>query len=149
MNFLYRVISYIVLALLLASVIAISINHQTFYKSTFFLGMGLGLWFFGDYKMLQIDKYYNYSFFIAILFLGYGLLIKQFININLDLVDLGSYYPLSLLLVQKPLRLIFKQTLNREPVIDKPPPTFWDGVYTILLFLAFAVLPFIIMDNLK
>lgn len=146
----FRIISLIALGLLIVSLLTILINSHTFFKANFFVGLGLGVWFFGDYKMLQVDKYYFYCFLIAITFFGYGLFIKkQFSNSTLKLTDLGSLYPISLLIVQKPLRLIYKLFLKREPVVDRPPPTFWDFVYSILLFLAFAVLPFVIMDNLK
>lgn len=146
----FRIISLIALGLLIISLLTLLKDNHTFFKATFFVGMGLGVWFFGDYKMLQVDKYYLYCLFIAIIFLSYGLLIKkQFSDSVLKLADLGSLYPISLLIVQKPLRLIYKKILKREPVIDRPPPTFWDFIYTILLFLAFAVLPLIIMDNLE
>ena len=146
----FRTISLIALSSLIVSLLALLKDNNTFFKATFFLGMGLGVWFLADYKMLQVDKYYLYCFFIAIAFLSYGILIKrQFSESIITLPDLGSLYPISLLIVQKPLRLIYKRIFKREPVVDRPPPTFWDFIYTLLLFLAFAVLPFIIMDKLK
>lgn len=142
----FRILSTIAGSLTLIGLIINQFDSQIFIKFSFFLGMGIGGWFFADYKMLQSDRHYLYSFGIAI---GY-LLFVLFNNgeFNKSVLDYGALYPLTLLLVQKPARLIYKATLSREPVVDKPPPTFWDGVYMIILFLGFGVLPFIIMDSL-
>ncbi len=96
--------------------------------------------------MLQSDRHYLYSFGIAI---GYLLFILTYIReFNRSVLEYGALDPLTLLLVQKPARLIYKAILSREPVVDRPPPTFWDFVYMIILFLGFVFLPFIIMDSL-
>jgi len=141
----FKVISSIALGLILISNLIIYIDIQVFFKITFFLGLGLGTWFFSDYKMLQIDRYYTYSFIISLVYFGYGYILKSQYSYLVDFNDLGSLFPISILIVQKPLRFIFKQILNREPVIEKPIPTFWDGVYTLILFFSFALLPLIII----
>lgn len=141
----FRIISIITLSLTIVSLLALFKDTETFFHATLCIGMGLGLWFFIDYKMLQDSRYYLYSFSIAITFLGYGILIqKQFPNLKLDPVELGSLYPIWLLTLQIILRLTFKQLFNREPVVEKPIPTFWDGVYTLMLFTGFTSLPFIL-----
>lgn len=106
----------------------------------------------GAYKDIKkalrqwIDLYANES----LAFLGYCLLVKRNLGFyKPDLADLGASYPLSLLITQKPARLIFKKLLNREPVVYKPPPTFWDGVYTIILFFGFAILSLVVIDKFK
>lgn len=139
----FKLIFFIAIGLLIMSFIISFFDKQGFIKFNFFLGMGLAIWFFSDYEMLRSNKYYIYCLMIAIIFLGYSMVIKQHLNINLQLVDLGAFYPLTLLLIQKPARFIYKFLLNREPVIEKPPATFWDAVYMIVLFLAFAVLQFL------
>ncbi len=145
----FKWISLVALCLTLISLVVSIYDPHAFVKFTFFLGIGIGVWFFGDYKMLQLDKYYIYGLLISTGFLGYAIFVKQELNFNVGIVDLGALYPLTLLVIQKPTRLIYKYFLNREPVVDRPPPTFWDGVYILILFLGFTVLPFIIMDSLK
>ncbi|WMJ75395.1 hypothetical protein RCC89_19850 [Cytophagaceae bacterium ABcell3] len=145
----FKLISVIVLGLMLISAFTCFYDQKVFIKFTFFIGLGLGVWFFGDYKMLQSNKYYAYCLLLSIAFLSYSILINQELNLKDGIIDLGALCPIALLIVQKPTRFIFKSLLNREPVIDRPPPTFWDGVYTVILFLSFVIVPFIIMDSLK
>lgn len=146
----FKTISFIVLGIMVISSLTLFFVNYIFFKITFWLGIGLGTWFFGEYKMLQINKYYNYSFLIALAFLCFGVFIKYiFPSLSVEILDLGSLIPISVLVVQKPLRLIYKLTLNREPVVDTPPPTFWDWVYTIILFLSLAALPMTIMNQIK
>ncbi|MPR36154.1 hypothetical protein [Salmonirosea aquatica] len=142
----FKILAIIAVSLTLIGIIINQIDPQIFRKFSFFLGMGIGVWFFLDYKMLQSDRHYLCSFGIAI---GYFLFIlTNNGEFNKSVLDYGALYPLTLLLVQKPARLIYKATLNREPVVDRPPPTFWDGVYMIILFFGFGVLPFLIIDSL-
>lgn len=142
----FKILSIIAVSLILTVIIVSQFDPLLFREFSFFLGMGIGVWFFTDYKMLQSDRHYFYSFGIAVVYLIFVLLNNG--EFDKRVLDYGALYPLTLLLVQKPARLIFKAILKREPVIDRPPPTFWDGVYIIILFLGFGVLPFIIMDNL-
>ncbi|MGQ3677993.1 hypothetical protein [Tenacibaculum discolor] len=142
----FKILALIVVSLTLIGIIINQIDSVIFLKFSFFLGLGIGIWFFSDYKMLQSDRHYLYSLGIAI---GYFLLIlTKNGEFNKNVLDYGALYPLTLLVIQKPTRLIYKALLNREPIIDRPPPTFWDGVYMIVLFLGFGVLPFILMDYL-
>ena len=142
----FKIIAITVISLILIGIIINQTDPVIFRKFSFFLGLGIGVWFFSDYKMLQSDRHYLYSLGIAI---GYFVFIlTKNGEFNKNVLDYGALYPLTLLVVQKPTRLIFKAILNREPVIDKPPPTFWDGVYTIVLFLGFGILPFILIDYL-
>jgi hypothetical protein len=143
----FKILALSAVSLVLIGIIINQFDPQVFRKFSFFLGMGIGLWFFADYKMLQSDKLYIYCLGIAIGYLFF--IITNNGEFNKVILDYGALYPLTVLLIQKPTRLIYKATLNREPVIDRPPPTFWDGVYTIILFFAFAILPFLIMDSLK
>lgn len=142
----FNILATIAFSLTLIGIILNQTSPQIFLKFSFFLGLGIGVWFFSDYKMLQSDRHYFYSLGIAIAYLLF--IITNNGEFNKSVLDYGALYPLTLLIIQKPARLIFKLALNREPVVDRPPPTFWDGVYMIILFLGFGVLPFIIIDSL-
>lgn len=142
----FKIIATIGVSLTLIGIIINQTDPQIFRNFSFFLGMGIGVWFFSDYKMLQSNRHYLYSLGIAVAYLLFIIINNG--DFSKSVLDYGALYPLTLLIIQKPARLIFKTSLNREPVVDRPPPTFWDGVYMIILFLGFGVLPFIIMDSL-
>lgn len=145
----FKVISFIAIFLFVISLLVSFYDTQIYIRMTFFFGMGLGLWFFVDYEMLQSDKYYIHSLLISILFLSYSILVKKELNkINLDFVDLGAFHPLSILIVQWPTRKLYLSLFKREPKIDRY-GKFSDLIYTLILFLSFAVLPLLIMDKLR
>lgn len=49
-----------------------------------------------------------------------------------------------LLLIQKPVRRIFKNVTQREPVVDKPAPLKADFLYMAMLFIGSLLVPIII-----
>lgn len=142
----FRVISIIAPALLLLSLIVHQYYNPAFMDFSFLLGMIMGVWFYGDYKMLQSDKHYFYCLAIALTYLLY--IVKINGGFNKDILHYGALYPLTVLIIQKPARLLFKAILDREPVVDKPPPTFWDFVYMMILLFGLSYLPFIMMHFL-
>lgn len=142
----FKVLSLITVSLLVIGIIINQIDTHVFVKYSLFLGMGIGLWFFADYKLLQSDKYYIYCLVIATCYL---IVVMSFVGgFNKKILDYGALYPIAVLLIQKPTRLLYKLFFNREPVVDRPPPSFWDALYMGILFFGFAALPFIIMDHL-
>lgn len=145
----FKVISIIALIIIAGTFLIFSNDKDLLVKITFFTGMAIGVWFFGDYKMLQIDKFYIISFLFAGLFLGYGFLLKNTILDNVELIDLGSLFAISFLIVQKPIRLLYKQIFDREPEIVNHGGRFWDLVYTIILFLSLVMIPFLLSDKIK
>lgn len=145
----FRIISFITIVLFFASLFLPFYDTQTYIKATFFLGLGLTLWFFIDVEMLQSDKYFFFDFLISIIFLGYTVLIKKILNnTQVDFVDLGAFYPLSFLIIQWSTRKIYIFLFKREPTIDRY-GKFADMIYTLILFLSIAVLPLIVMDLIK
>jgi hypothetical protein len=140
----FKIFSLIAFGLLIIGIIINQFDTEIFIKYSFFLGTGTGVWFFADYKMLQSDKLYLYSLGIAI---GYLIFIVIFIGeFNKEILAHGALYPITFLIIQKPTRLLYKAIFNREPVVDRPPPTFWDIVYIMILYMALLILPYIIMD---
>ncbi|NIK93218.1 hypothetical protein GZ212_13730 [Mangrovimonas sp. CR14] len=124
-------------------------NVKIIEKWTLFTGMGIGLWFFMDYEMLRINDFYIKSLLVAVGFFCYGYLFRNYYQENIfDLNSVSFIYPLSLLIVQYPIRQLYKVIFNREPEVDKH-GKFADLIYTMILFFAFALLPFIIFDYLK
>ncbi|MBT1704064.1 hypothetical protein [Chryseosolibacter indicus] len=142
----FNVLLLIVVSLFTIGIIIKQIDNHTFAKYSLFYGMGIGLWFFGDYKLLQSDKHYIYCLIIAICYLVVAIVFVG--GFNKHILDYGALHPIAVLLIQKPTRFLYKLVFNREPVVDRPPPSFWDVVYIGVLFLALTVLPFLIIHGL-
>lgn len=110
-------------------------------KTTGFIGMGLGIWFFMDFEMLKSNLYYLKCLIISVSFLGYVIFFKShYPDLGL-FANWGALNPLSLLLLQWPGRKIYLAIFNREPEVDKQGKTA-DRVYTFLLFFSMVLLPF-------
>ena len=143
----FKIISFIGLVLLLIAHVIYLTDIDTFLIIFCVIEIGISGWFLSDYKMLQSNRHYIYCLLISIAFLGYGLLLKETLNFNIDPVIIVALYPLSLLVIQKPARLIFKSYFGFEPVVDKPAPTIEDGVYSLILIFGSMGLSFIMFIN--
>ena len=88
------------------------------------LGGGLFAWFFLDDKMLQSNRYYMYCFLITLVFVVCCIIEKQFFC---------SLLPLNFLVIQKPVRKLYKLLFKREPEISSPEKRFADFVYLMIL----------------
>jgi hypothetical protein len=108
------------------------------------IGIGLGIWYLMDYKMLRIDRLYNLSLIISIIYLVSGLTLIWKIAPNCE-IGFGLLYPLVLLLTQKTARKIFLQIMKKEPEINTHGPISF-GIYSMCLFLIPIVLVFFIKD---
>jgi len=127
-------------------ILTITNDIRLFISVTFFIGLCTGVWFLSDYEMLREDKYYILCLIIGIAYLGYGLALNDhFATGNYSLLDSGSLYPLTLLVIQWPARRLYLVIFNREPKVENG-GKFWDIVYSIILFIGLAVLPFLIME---
>lgn len=111
------------------AVLAFGVAIQTQYRML--LPILLGTYLTVDYKRLQTRKSYlrllGLTAFCTILFTA-AMLHYQDASMGFALV-----MPLSLLMIQPPLRWLFISIMNREPVVEKPAPSMLDFVYTIAL----------------
>jgi hypothetical protein len=137
----FKIISLVWLGLLMISVVFYFVEINIYYFFTWFLGMLPYVWFLHDDKLLQSNKHYIYCLLTTIAFGVYCL----FIAPETDLV-VSVLFPLSLLVVQKPTRLIYKSLFKREPIYRGN--TWGDFVYTAILIATFG-LPIIIWNLLK
>jgi hypothetical protein len=122
------------------SFMVLYVDIDIFIKYTFLIGLGMGVWFFVDYELLRIPKYYFQFFLLALSFFGYGLIVQIFVERENLLLIVGVLYPITFLIIQRPLRLIYISILKKEPKVERY-GSFSDLVYTIILFLGIAVLP--------
>ena len=121
-------------------------NTELFPKINYGIGAMVWIWFFGDYKMLRQHKYYIYAMMLSVLILLYGCLLAIRLQLakNSELIVIGSVLPISLLLIQKPVRNVFKNVTQREPVVDKPAPSKADFLYMAMLFIGSLLVPIFI-----
>lgn len=133
-----RFIIVLALIIIVAAINSLSLfvipHNEISIITTFILVFIVGAWFHWDYKMLRIDKYYIYSFIVAVVDLFYGLLIREHLSDNDIFLYYGFYFPVIYLIVQKPLRLFFIRKFDREPIIERD-SSLWDGAYGIALII--------------
>ncbi len=95
----FNILATIAFSLTLIGIILNQTSPLIFIKFSFFLGLGIGVWFFSDYKMLQSDRHYFYCLGIAIAYLLF--IITNNGDFNKSVLDYGALYPLTLLIIQK------------------------------------------------
>lgn len=141
----FKIIALIFTFLIVASIF--SVNKPDFFmKIVTLTGIGMTTWFFSDYKMLRVNKYYLFSLFIAAGLFFYGYTVRNLPPYIYKFMK-GFHFmfamPLLFIVVQKPVRLIFIRIMKREPVIEKPMPTLADGLYGIAIVVIMIVLGFL------
>ena len=123
-------------------------QENNFILFNFALGFGVTGWFFYDYKMLQLNDFYLKSLLIGLLIGLYGYYLYQhFSGHNRDLIINSAILPIFFLVTQRIYRFLFKSLMKREPIVDKPAPSFADGVYMFALFMTTILLPTIIINK--
>lgn len=129
-------------AFVLSVLFSIMTNNQIFFaKSSSAFSLFLVVWFFIDYNMLQQHKLYYQSLTLAFFFFVYVSFWQHYVlEDTIKILNVIIFAPVVLLLVQKPLRFIYKKLFNREPKVDQF-GKFADLIYSILLLLGFSVLP--------
>ena len=147
----FKIISLIAIILFISIFLTYSITQDVvlFHKLTFYFGMGIWLWFFSDFEMLERLYLYKWCFIVSILYGVYAIFLNNHFG-DLDSIDLyfGALHPLTLLIIQKPLRHLYKTIFHREPKVDKH-GKFADLVYTLILFLSSLLTPMLIYGHLK
>jgi hypothetical protein len=137
------IISMLILTLVIISYVFIE-NSKSFGLTTGLIFVGIWGWFIFDYKMLQHLSFYLMALAISILIIIYSsFLIHKLLPLDNRFIRSASFLPFFLLIIQFPLRRLFIKILKREPVIDKPAPSLADFVYTMILWMASIVFPFI------
>jgi hypothetical protein len=107
-------------------------------------------WFFSDYKMLRNSRYYNYCLGIGVLLTSIAFSFAAIKALNESKFALYMSLSAIILLVnQRLLRKLFLKIFKREPVVEKPSPSWKDMLYAMSLLLAtgwltiFLILTFI------
>lgn len=146
----FRIISFIFsIALVTSSLyLLITSNISVFSIITLSLGIGITLWFLIDYQMLRVEKFYYKCLIAAITFLIYNNLIDFITQHNSIMTKLAGLYPFCFIIIQIPVRKVYIKIFKREPELDRY-GKFGDVIYTLILMLSIAALPFILLDAMN
>lgn len=147
----FKIILVIAIVLFLSTYFMLFVlkNEELFLKGTFFLGIGIWLWFFSDYEMLRHSKYFLRCLVVSVIYAIYGIaLYNQYRDADNVLICFGALHPLTLLVVQRPLRQLYLMLFKREPKVDKH-GKFSDLIYTLILFISTIILPMLIIERIE
>lgn len=107
------------------------IDSYWYEKSILFLAIVAITLPFAIYEYLQhLSIYLKFLTFAVIFKLYFDL---DYYKLELNTKDLLSNTLCAFLLIQPPTRFIFKYIVKREPVVDRPPPSFIDFIYMATL----------------
>lgn len=124
-------------------------DQEIFEKSTWILFMGIGLWFFIDYEMLRHEQLYLRCLIISLGVVAYAYFLSNYFQTNIsDITFASSLYPFVFLLIQWPIRRIYKAVFKREPKVDKH-GKFADLIYSLILFIGLVIIPYLIVDYVQ
>jgi hypothetical protein len=146
----FKIIGIIITVLIVVGIFTFN-KPDFFMKITTLTGIGMMTWFFSDYKMLRVNKYYLFSLGIAVgmFFYGYAVMNSPpYFYKFMKRFDFIFAMPLLFIVVQKPVRLIFIRIMKREPVIEKPMPTLADGLYAIAIVIIMIAIGLLFLGKL-
>ncbi|ASV30753.1 hypothetical protein [Maribacter cobaltidurans] len=142
----FAIISLALLIFLVFHFLYINGNSDMMEKErvTWFLYAGVSIWFYIDGEILKKDILYLGCFAIAIILMVYG---GNFVN-NFPIIiteKLGPFtlMPLAFLMLQWPLRRIYKGLFKKEPKTDRG-GGITDFIYSMALIFGSIILPFVL-----
>lgn len=113
----------------------------TFESVSFFLFIGMSGWFFYDFKILRNEKRYLKCLGLSALLLIHISLITYVKMVHLNEFEFGLVvFPVVLLLIQWPLRLLFISIFNKEPEVEHRSRSLRNFLYVLILFLVPAAI---------
>lgn len=116
-------------------------NHYNLFSTAFIFSTGVVVSFFAvGYKMLRYNNLYIYLLLLSLIIFHFPLFIRGYLTYFwVSDIELNfALLPLTFLLIQKPLRLLFINYYKREPIIvsrfDRHGSTS-NNVYTFIVFM--------------
>jgi hypothetical protein len=108
----------------------------SFENVPFLLSVGISIWLFWDYKLLQNNtRYLKCLGLVSIILISIFLFAKMgMLHVSKEKMA-SAIFPLILLIFQWPLRYVFIQINSREPIVENHPRSFTNGLYTIVLLV--------------
>jgi hypothetical protein len=136
----FKIVSAVILSAFILSFFFFR-KEDEFLTANYTIAFAVWGWLTFDYKILQIDKLYFGSLGLGLTIFSYGLFLNDYFDENITMVQSATTMPVFLLIVQRPLRLIFMRLMKREPKVEKPAPSFADFVYIFTLWIVTILIP--------
>lgn len=121
-------------------------SHELYFLINFIIAFAVWAWLIFDYEILQIDAFYFSLLGLGLAIFFYGqMLYNTFPNeAHNSLILSGTALPLTLLIIQRLLRIVFKKIMKREPIVEKPAPSGADFLYSFVLFVTTLMTAFLL-----
>lgn len=116
-------------------------TEDNFLTINYVIAFSVWGWLTFDYKILQVDKLYFSSVGLGLAIFLYGLFLNEKFDENVPMIQSVTTMPIFLLVIQRPLRLAYIRVMKREPVVEKPAPSFADFVYIFILWMITLTIP--------
>lgn len=136
----FKIISAIVLSAFVLTFFLFR-SENDFMTINYVIGFAVWGWLTFDYKILQVDKLYFSSVGLGLAIFLYGLFLNKYFDENSPMIQSATTMPISLLIIQRPLRLGFIRVMKREPKVEKPAPSLADFIYIFLLLMITILVP--------
>jgi len=137
----FKIVSIVVIAAFALTFLFFK-TEESFFTINYAIAFAVFGWLLYDYKILQIDSLYYGSVGLGLTILLFGYLLNEkFSNEDNSLLLMGTSMPIFFLTIQRPLRFAFIRIMKREPIVDRPSPSFADSVYVIILLLSSILTP--------
>jgi hypothetical protein len=116
-------------------------TKDNFLDINYYISFGVWGWLIYDYKILQNDKLYCSSVGLGLAIFFYGMFLNKNFDENFSMIQSVTSMPIFLLIIQRPLRLLFIKIMKREPKVEKPAPSFADFLYIFILWMTTLIIP--------
>lgn len=138
----FKIISAIIISAFVLTYLIFKAD-ENFLKINFTIAFVVWGWLAVDYKILQVDRLYFGSVALGLMIFLFGYLLKkEFANEeNIPHVLSATTMPIFFLIIQRPVRFVFKRIMKREPKVDRPAPSFADFVYIFILWMTTILVP--------
>lgn len=136
----FKIISAIVLSAYVLTFFLFQ-TEDNFLTINYTIAFAVWGWLTFDYKILQVDKLYFSAVGLGLAMFFYGLFLNKNFEENIPIILSVTTMPIFLLIIQRPLRLVFIKLMKREPKVEKPAPSFADFVYIFILWMATLIIP--------
>jgi hypothetical protein len=125
-------------------------NIQLFSKITFYLGVGVGIWFMLDDGIMRDAKLLFYSLFVGLIFFIYGFAIYNWFGFNgMYTAKIGIIEPLVMSVCRWSIGRIYLLLFKSKPGFRIGKSILANIVYSTILFSISMSLSFIIASNWK
>jgi hypothetical protein len=143
----FKIISVVIFSAFVLTFFLFQTEDDYFLTINHVVAFSVWFWLTFDYKILQVDKLYFSSVGLGLAIFLYGLFLNEKFDENIPMIQSVTTMPIFLLIIQRPLRLVFIIVMKREPQVEKPVPSIADFVYIYILWMTTLIVPTIYFNG--